>query len=791
MRDTHRYDLPTTFHVWGHRLIGEESKVRSARWARYHYNLIDGLGENGARLTGSDAHIALSRKAAQEGVVLLENNGILPLKKGTRVALFGIGSLDYMKGGGGSGMVYSSHISNLFEGFARKEPAYRIYEPLTSFYYHYALPRLKDLDKNSVFQELELPDTLVLDAAKNADVAIITIYRFSGEGHDRLADQGDFYLTDREMKMVSQVTSIFEHSVVVLDVGGMIDVSWIRNNPKIDAALMSWQAGMEGGAAIADVLCGDVNPSGKLTDTFAKTFADYPSSDSFNESDVYVTYFEDIYVGYRYFETIPGAKEKVVYPFGYGLSYTTFDISVPIAELVDDNIQITVTVKNTGATPGREVVQIYYSAPQGKLGKSAVELAAFKKTNLLAPGEMQKIVLMFPVSDMASYDDLGKCQKSAFVLEKGQYRFFAGSHCRDLKEANWKYSVTEDYIVIKQLSQRCAPNQIEKRMLSDGSFETLPSFPIMQYSIPEPINEKKISAPEKTYNLEQVTKGELTLDEFVSQLWDEELIALMGGISNRGLSNTCGMGGNERLGIPAVMTADGPAGLRLQPETGIATTAWPCATLLACTWDPELVYEIGVAGGIEAKENAIAIWLTPGMNIHRNPLCGRNFEYFSEDPLVTGKMAAALVNGMQSVGTAASAKHFAANNKETNRMHCDSRLSERALREVYLRGFEICVKEAQPWMMMTAYNIINGVRCCENYDLLEHILRQEWGYTGMVTTDWDVPCDQAACVLAGNDIRMPVGKLEDIKKAFKDGRIKRGHLEYCVKHLLEMIMKLD
>ena len=244
MRDIHRYDLPTTFHVWGHRLNGEKSRVRPAKWSRYHYNLMTGMGENGTRLTGSNVHTALSRKAAQEGVVLLENNGFLPLKKGTSVALFGIGSLDFMKGGGGSGMVYSSHISNLFEGFARKEPAYHVYEPLTSFYYHYALPRLKDLGKNCIFEEPDLPDTLVLNAAKYADVAIITIYRFSCEGHDRLADKGDFYLTDQETKMVSQVTQCFEHNVIVLNVGGMIDVSWIRENPKIDAALMAWQAGM-------------------------------------------------------------------------------------------------------------------------------------------------------------------------------------------------------------------------------------------------------------------------------------------------------------------------------------------------------------------------------------------------------------------------------------------------------------------------------------------------------------------------------------------------------------------
>lgn len=791
MKNSHKYDLPTAFHVWGHRLNGDEALVRAGKWSRYRYNLISGMGENGKRMTGSVEHIALSRKAAQEGIVLLENNGLLPLKKGTTVALFGIGSLDYMKGGGGSGMVYSSHVSNIYEGFARKEPEYRIYDPLSSYYYHYALPRLKELGKNCIFEEPRVPETIVMDAARHADVAVITIYRFSGEGYDRLAEKGDYYLTDAEVDMVHTVTAAFDHAVVVLNVGGMVDVSWIRENPKIDAAIMAWQAGMEGGAAIADIICGDVNPSGKLTDTFAKSFSDYPSSSSFHDSDSYVTYYEDIYVGYRYFETVPRSSQKVVYPFGYGLSYTTFEISQPVAVQIDRNIQVSVSVLNSGSVPGREVVQVYFSAPQGKLGKSSIELAAFQKTKLLNPGEWQEIVISFPISQMASYDDLGKWKKSAFILEQGAYHFYAGSHCRNLKQANWQYTVAEDFVVTRQLSQQCAPNQIDRRMLSDGSFESLPSTPVRNYDIPEQVNTDKLLDSENIYTLGQVAHGQLSLNAFVSQLTEDELIALVGGIGCRGLSNTAGMGGVDRLGIPPVMTADGPAGIRFDPDCGVSTTAWPCATLLACTWDPELVYQIGKAGGIEAKENAIAIWLAPGMNIHRSPLCGRNFEYFSEDPLITGKMGAAMVQGMQSVGTAASAKHFAANNKETNRLYCDSRLSERALREIYLRGFEICVKEAQPWTVMTAYNSLNGVRCCESYELITNILRKEWGYTGMVTTDWDVHCNQGAAVKAGNDIRMPYGYFDNLKADLARGIITRGHLESCAKHILQMIMKLD
>jgi len=266
---------------------------------------------------------------------------------------------------------------------------------------------------------------------------------------------------------------------------------------------------------------------------------------------------------------------------------------------------------------------------------------------------------------------------------------------------------------------------------------------------------------------------------------------MVSGIPNRGMATTYGWGGIDRLGIPAVMTVDGPAGVRLRPDAGVPTTAFPCATLLACTWDPELAYAVGVAGGLECKENGFATWLTPALNIHRNPLCGRNFEYFSEDPLVSGKFAAAKVRGIQSTHTAASVKHFAANNKETKRYYSDSRMSERALREIYLRGFEICVKEAQPWTVMNSYNIINGRRTCECYELNEGILRQEWGFEGMVITDWHGPCNQEHCIIGGNDVRMPLGFPDVIKEALRYRRIRREHLQLRVKKILEMILKLD
>lgn len=788
------------------KLMRPSTEVKPQRWARYAYNLTTPMGKNNQRLTGCAEHIALSRKVATEGMVLLENNGVLPLKNGATVSLFGIGTLDYVKGGGGSGKVYSEYVRDIYDGFLCKAPRINIYEPVTQYYLDYALPILHGFGDSqrdpwidvpsgnkaeALYSEIDLPAQLIADAAKNSDIAIITIHRYSGEGWDRSSEKGDFYLTDTEQKLVDDVTSAFEHSVVVLDIGGMIDVSWIKNNPKIDAALLAWQAGMEGGLAIADILCGDVNPSGKLTDTFAKTFADYPSADTFNESDDYVCYYEDIYVGYRYFETIPGAKDKVNYPFGYGLSYTTFEISTPVASQTGDHIEIAVSVKNTGTLPGKEVVQIYYSAPQGVLGKSSISLVTFQKSKLLAPGEQEDMVLSFSIADMASYDDLGKLQMSAYVLEQGDYRFFAGNNCRDLKEAAWRYTVAEKFVVTKQLTQKCAPNQLEKRLLADGSFERLPSFPIAQYEVPCTPNTAKAPDTPKPVQFIDVAEGRISLDEFMAQMTDKELIHLMSGVAMRGVSNTEGFGDIRRLGIPAFMTADGPAGVRLKPQVGIPTTNWPCATLVTCTWDPQLAYEIGKAGAVECKENGLAVWLTPALNIHRNPLCGRNFEYLSEDPLLSGKFAAAKVNGIQSEHVAASAKHFACNNKEVNRKYSDSRVSERALREIYLRGFEICVKEAQPWTVMSSYNLINARRCCTSYEQLQGILRDEWGFEGIEITDWGTPCDQAWCVLSGNDIRMPNGEPEVLREALATGRIQRGHLETCARRILELFLKFD
>lgn len=806
-----------------------------SKWQRIMYQPGNGLGIDGARITGSREHIELSRKAAGEGMVLLKNeNDCLPLKQGTKVALFGKGSIDYVKGGGGSGDVTTAYTRNLYEGMKIKEKEGRvsILHELSGFYADNVREQYTQGSEPGMTKEPELPKELLEKAKAFTDTAIITICRFSGEGWDRkcemgdgtdlpsyavkhmrlsseIFEKGDFCLTNAESELVETVKQNFSNIIVVMNVGGVVDTSWFKDCDRISAVLMGWQGGMEGGLAMADILCGDVNPSGKLTDTFAASLEDYPSTASFHKSLDYVDYIEDIYVGYRYFETIPNAAAKVNYPFGFGLSYTDFSLEILEAKEREDNICILIKVLNTGKYSGREVVQAYYSAPRGKLGKPFKVLAAYKKTKLLEPKESQVIELMFPISQMASYDDLGKVQASAYVLEPGDYLFYAGNSVRNTKKADFVYHL-DKVIVTKQLGSKCMPCRLSERMLADGSFEQLPTM--------EPCKEEGMERQEKESvegimpavraqgrysreavknnrdgkdSLSDVAGGKISLDEFVNQLSLEDLIHLLGGQPNTGVANTMGMGNLPEYGIPNVMTADGPAGLRIKPECGVTTTAWPCATLLACTWDDELIEKIGEAGGKEVKENNIGVWLTPAVNIHRSPLCGRNFEYYSEDPLVSGKIGAALVRGIQSMHIGASVKHFACNNKETNRKASDSRVSERALREIYLRAFEIIVKEAAPYMVMSSYNLINGIQASENKELLTDILRGEWGYQGMVTTDWWTYGEHYRETKAGNDIKMAAGYPERVKEAVDKGYITKNEIILCAKRILEMILKID
>ena len=786
------------------------------RWARIRYQPNLPLGENGQRVTACKEHILLSKNAAKEGMVLLKNeSSTLPFAKGTKLALFGKGTFDYVKGGGGSGDVTAEYIVNLYEGLKKMGDHVEIEEGLAAYYRNYVSQQYAQKKEPGMIPEPELPDDLCQAARAFTDTAVISISRFSGEAWDRggrgqeLFERGDFCLSNAEAAMVEKVKAYFPKVVVVMNVGGMVDTQWFCREEKIQAVLMAWQGGMEGGTAAAELLCGLGSPSGKLSDTFAKRLEDYPSTATFHESDDYVDYIEDIYVGYRYFETIPGASECVNYPFGFGLSYTTFTYEILSGATCEGKICFEVQVTNTGNCPGKEVIQVYASAPQGKLGKAAKSLVTFGKTRQLAPGESQVLWLSFSPYTFASYDDLGKVAKSAYVLEKGSYAFYIGTSVRETTKADFTYEVEKD-TVVEQLSAKLVPTSLKKRMLSDGSFEDLPlGVPndpnATQLPFQSDFEKRSItpairgvpSLPRPNYDTRdihhfiEVAEGKISLDEFVAQLTDEQVIHLLGGQPVTGVANTCGFGNVPEFQIPSAMTADGPAGVRIDPWVGVKTTAFPCSMLLACTWDPAITYAVGVAGAKEIKENNLAAWLTPAVNIHRSPLCGRNFEYYSEDPILAGTMAAGMVNGIQSQHIAPSVKHFALNNKETNRKNSDSRVSERAAREIYLKVFEYVVKLADPWYIMSSYNIINGHRASENREMLEDILRGEWGFSGMVSTDWWTLAEQYKEVKAGNDLKMPGGFPERLKQAMDAGLITREEMEVSAKRILNVILKID
>ncbi len=768
------------------------------KWFRLRFQPCEPLGENGKKATACAAHTAFSRKAATEGMVLLKNNGILPFEKGKKIALFGKAQTDYVKAVGGSGDVFAPYIINFLDGLEEKAKAQKIdlFCGLSEFYRN-QLEHTKE--------EPIIPENLFNEAVAFADTAIVAINRRAGEGDDLTLTEGKYYLSISEQALIEKITANFKDTVVLINSGSIIDSEWFAHNPKISATLLTWNGGMEGGGAAADILCGDSYPSGKLSDTMAKNCENLPAYEGFTESYAYVKYYEDIYVGYRYFETIPNASELVNYPFGFGLSYTTFELSDSSCWSDQEKIYVKTTVKNTGNFRGKEVVQIYYSAPQGVLGKPAKELGAFLKTSELEPNESETLSMSFAISDMASYDDVGKLQKSAYLLEKGTYTFHIGTSVRDTTEVPFTFTVSEDFRIVKQLSEQCPPYLLEKRLCADGTYEDMPKA--MPKS-PKYLESKQQvlfatvddNSANRNIQLMDVAEGKATLDEFMSQLDSLYLADLVGGKAcQSGIANTGIIGANEvststgldKYGVPRALTFDGPAGLRSRQRSKIPTTSFPCGTLLACTWNPEIATEFGRLGALEAKENNLSIWLAPGMNIHRTFLCGRNSEYYSEDPYLTGKMAAAFVCGAQSQGIAACPKHFACNNKEHHRAYSDSLVSERAIREIYLKGFEICVADADPWMIMTSYNMINGTHASENYDLLTEILRGEWDYQGAVTTDWCTNGNHIIELFAGNDVKMPYGEPTNSVVLRVGENSGRQELYQSAKRILSLLLKLD
>ncbi|MGM9680116.1 MAG: glycoside hydrolase family 3 C-terminal domain-containing protein [Eubacteriales bacterium] len=730
----------------------------------------------------ADANALLSRRAATEGMVLLKNeDNLLPLKKDSTVAIFGEGQINLIKGGTGSGDVTCEHVVGLLEGMEEKEQEGKIS----------IVSSLANKYKEAANYT---PSTSVVSSvAEKADTAIYIITRNSGEGTDRSATKGDYYLSTGETRLIEKLISAgFENIVVVLNVGGIVDTTELLSYPEIKSILLAWQPGQNGGQAIADILVGDVTPSGKLSDTFAASYDDYPSSATFNENAGYVRYTEDVYVGYRYFETFDPTYSKVNFEFGFGLSYTAFELSDMTITPNCDDMVVTVKVTNTGSCSGKEVVQVYFSAPQGLLGKPGKELCAFGKTQTLAPGESETLTVSFALSDMSSYDDTGKVQKSAYVLEAGDYFLYVGNSIKNAGENGVRYTYTvEKTVICEQLSQQAAPLLLDERLLADGTYEKLQpatasaSASALTADQSDSNGSVLLSETDEIIRFNDVYDNPALMDAFLGQLTEEQLIYLLYGHGSGVPQGTGSIGGIYEFGIPAAETADGPAGVRL----AINTTAWPVETLLACTWNTDLLYEIGTAVAAEATANKVDIWLAPGVNIHRNPLCGRNFEYYSEDPCLSGIMASALINGVQNNGIGVMIKHFVCNDKENNRTYSDSRISERALREIYLKPFEIAVKNANPWAIMSSYNKVNGTESAENYDLLTGILRGEWEYEGLVCSDWGNDSVQYKELLAGQSLKMLDGDPSGVLSAYRNGILSRELLEEHAQRVLELIMK--
>lgn len=756
----------------------------------------------------------LARQAAGEGVVMLKNDGgFFPVSADETVSLFGRVQVDTFRSGTGSGgQVYTPSLTNILDAF-RENPGLHVNEELAAVYEKWSEENPSGITTSAwtvpwSLPEMPLTDEMVANARAKSDKAIVVIGRTAGESKDHSNTAGSFTLTADEKKMLSQVTAQFDQVGVLLNVSNIIDMSWVAEYG-IEGVMYVWQAGENGGRPVADVVSGEVPVSGKLTDTIATTYGAYPASKNFGRSD-YNNYAEDIYVGYRYFETF--AKDDVLYPFGFGLTYTDFAIETSSVKVVDDQLAVTVNVTNTGDYKGKEVVQVYFEAPQGLLGKPSRVLSAFAKTALLAPGASQTITLKFDIADMASYDDAGKTgNKSAYVLEAGDYNIYVGNSARD-NEKVYTYTVDE-LIVTEQLTEalavepenafeRMIPKMDENGALTIG-YETVPTRTIDYH---ERIEANLPVTYEYTgdlgYKLKDVYDGTITMEQFVAQISLSDLAYLCRAEGMRSPKVTPGtasaFGGLTAslasYGIPIGCCADGPSGIRM--ENGEFATHLPIGTMLACTWNTDLIEQLYAKQGEELILNNVESALGPGMNLHRDPLCGRNFEYFSEDPLVTGMMASAITRGVQSTGSTVTLKHFALNNQEHNRNNVDSRVSERAIREIYVKGYEIAVKSSHPASVMTSYNPINGRWAASNYELNTVLLRNEWNYNGMVMTDWWANTDQdsplmreeATMIEAQNDIAMPVGDNGSIVNAVNGGELTLGEVQRCAINILNMLV---
>lgn len=766
-----------------------------------------------------EKYAALARQAVAEGCVLLENEGqALPLRDGERVAVFGRMAFHYYKSGLGSGgLVNTRYVVGILDALKECEGIH-LDEKLMGIYEDWIMENPYDEGQGWgrvpwCQKEMDVTEEM-LDCARRDDVSLVVIGRTAGEDQDNNAKAGSYCLTETEEDMIRRVCEVSERTVVVLNVGNIIDMSWVEKY-RPQAVLYVWQGGQEGGNGVADVLTGKVCACGKLTDTIAADIKDYPSTENFGDP-LKNYYKEDIYVGYRYFETF--ARDKVLYPFGYGLSYTTFEMKAEVLKNTGDEITVSVTVSNTGEVRGKEVVQVYVKVPQGKLGNPARKLIGFAKTKELAPGEQEEICIVIQKYDMASYDDSGVTgHKSCYVLEEGCYEVFVGS---DVRSAVSVGCYEEEFRVIEELEEAYAPVEKFQRMkavlLPDGTYQAVTEEVPVRTVDPQKRRANEMSETldytgDKGYKLVDVLDKKVSMEEFIAQISEEDLIAIFRGEGMCSPKVTAGTAaafggvtdGLTALGIPVGCCSDGPSGIRM--DCGTKAFSLPNGTSFGCTFNVELVGALYEMTGKELLLNKIDSLLGPGMNIHRNPLNGRNFEYISEDPILTGRICAAQVKAMAKSGIGSTIKHFCGNNQEVGRSTSDSVISERALREIYLKGFEIAVKEGGARSVMTTYGSVNGLWTAGSYDLCTTILRKEWGFDGIVMTDWwaksnyeghqaEAPV-KAPMVAAQNDIYMVVSDAkanpenDDVEEMLHAGKITLGELQRNAANILGFLLK--
>lgn len=763
-----------------------------------------------------DKYLKTAAQVVSEGIVMLKNeHQTLPLKPHEEIALFGRIQFHYYKSGTGSGgMVNVSKVTNIVDGL--QESGIKLNQELLDVYHKWDNENPFDLGdgwgKEPWSQkEMPLEDSLAARAAKRCQTAIAVIGRTAGEEQDNSLTEGSFLLSSDEKQMLTTVRRHFSKMIVLLNVGNIIDMNELLEIAP-DAILYVWQGGMTGGTGTADVLTGKISPCGKLTDTIAKHVEDYPSAPYFGDP-VRNFYSEDIYVGYRYFETF--APDKVLYPFGFGLSYTTFQIKTNDITELSNKWDFIITVTNTGSCSGKEVVQIYCEAPQGKLGKPVRVLCGYEKTNTLSPGESQTVTISVSKAQTASYDDSGiSGHAHCFILEEGDYHFYVGT---DVRHAVKTYTCTQNgTLVISSHQQALAPVEAFERIkpvqTADGYEPQMEAVPLSRV---DEVQRRLENLPkeipftgDRGIRLCDVRKGTHTMEEFIAQMTDYDLACVIRGEGMNSPRVTAGtasaFGGVsqelEALGVPCGCCDDGPSGMRL--DCGTKAFSLPNGTMMACTFNRTLLTELFALTGLEMIANKVDCLLGPGMNIHRHPLNGRNFEYFSEDPYLTGTIASAQLHGLHQSGVTGTIKHFCGNNQETNRHDTNGVISERALREIYLKGFEIAVKEGHADSVMTTYGPINGVWTAGSFDLTTQILRNDWGFTGFTMTDWWAninrrgqavdKSDFAAMAIAQNDVYMvcAIGAENDdnILASLENGTLQRSELQRNAANICRFLM---